>query len=123
MIASCIGPEDTDKFLQRIERGLTPEAAVCTLRGVDFRQILEQGFRCHPVSSHRLFAPAQTGVSYLKSRPKHPKSDNTAQESFRQELPAKLKAIAETGPLKRLRRYFEDESCFGQQLHFPKLET
>ena len=101
VIASCLGP--------------TPEDEVCALRGVDFRRILEKEFGVLRSLATVYSLLHKLGYSCLKPRPKHPKSDHTAQETFRQELPAKLKSIAETHPDKRLCVYFEDDARFGQQ--------
>jgi transposase len=115
VIASCLGPEDTEKFRQRIEKGPTPEDDVCALRGVDFRRILEKEFGVVRSLTTVYSLLHKLGYSCLKPRPKHPKSDHLAQETFRQELPEKLKSIAETHPDKKLCVYFEDEARFGQQ--------
>ena len=115
VIASCLGPEQTEKLCERVEKGPTPEDGVCTLRGIVSRRILETEFGVLRSLATVYSLLHKLGYSCLKPRPKHRKSDPAAQESFKQELPSNLKSIAETQPGKRIRVYFEDESRFGQQ--------
>jgi len=108
-------PDQEDQVRERIDAGPTPDDKVCTLRGSDIKNILENEFEiCRSLSSvydllHRL------GYSCLQPRPKHRKADAEAQAAFKEELPKQLAQIAEDHPRKRLRIYFQDEARFGQQ--------
>lgn len=112
---SPLTAEQEEQVCQRLEAGPTPEDQVCSLRGVDIRRILatEFGvFRSLPAIYHLLH---RLGYSYLRPRPRHRRADPEAQEKFKWELPARLQALGEAHPDKRLRVYFQDESRFGQQ--------
>jgi len=107
--------EQEQQFHARIEAGPTPADEVCSLRGVDVQRILAQEFgvlRSLPGVYHLLH---RLNYSYLRPRPRHRRADPVAQETFQCELPARLSALAEQYPGKRLRVYFQDESRFGQQ--------
>lgn len=112
---SPLTPEQEEQVCQRLEAGPTPEDQVCSLRGIDIRRILatEFGvFRSLPAIYH---LQHRLGYSYLRPRPRHRRADPKAQEKFKWELPARLQALGEAHPDKRLRVYFQDESRFGQQ--------
>lgn len=115
VVASCLNPEQAEAFRQRVEHGPKPEDGVCTLRGTDFRRILEKEFGVLRSMATVYSLLHKLGYSCLKPRPKHPKSKPIEQEAFERELPVKLKSIADRHPDKRIRIFFEDESRFGQQ--------
>jgi len=108
-------PEQEEQVCQRLEAGATPEDQVCSLRGVDVQRILaaEFGvFRSLPGTYHLLH---RLGYSYLRPGPRHRRADPKAQEELKRELPARLHALSQAHPDKRLRVYFQDQSRFGEQ--------
>ena len=110
-----LSPVQEQQFHARLAAGPTPADEVCALRGADVRRILAQEFgvlRSLPGIYHLLH---RLNYSCLRPRPRHRHADPVAQETFRRELPARLAALAEQYPGKRLRVYFQDESRFGQQ--------
>lgn len=112
---SPLTPEQETFVRQRIEAGPRPEDQVCSLRGVDFQRILASEFgvlRSLPGVYHLLH---RLGYSYLRPRPRHRSANSQAQEEFKTSLPARLQALREAYPQRRLRVYFQDESRFGQQ--------
>ena len=108
-------PEQERQMRERIDGGPLPEDKVCSLRGADIKNILENEFDvCRSLSAtydllHRL------GYSCLQPRPEHYKCDRKLQERFKQELPEELGKIAKAHPEKLIRVYFQDEARFGQQ--------
>jgi len=108
-------PEQEERMRERLDAGPTAEDKVCTLRGSDVKNILENEFEiCRSLSAvydllHRL------GYSCLQPRPKHYRADPEAQEKFKTELPDRLKKIALANAGKKIRVYFQDEARFGQQ--------
>jgi transposase len=108
-------PTQEEQVRQRLDAGPRPTDRVCSLRGLDVQRILATEFgvlRSLPAVYHLLH---RLGYSYLRPRPRHRRSDPEAQEAFQRTLPARLEAIREAHPDKRLRVYFQDESRFGQQ--------
>lgn len=108
-------PDQEEQVCQRLEAGPTPEDQVCSLRGVDVQRILadELGILRSLAGVYLLLH--RLGYSYLSPRPRHRRANPAAQEQFQRELPARLQAIRELHPEKRVRVYFQDESRFGQQ--------
>jgi len=111
----ALTPEQEQQVCERIDAGPLPEDKVCTLRGADIKNILENEFEvCRSLSTvydllHRL------GYSCLQPRPKHYRSDPELQEKFKRELPGELSKVAKAHRGKRIRVYFQDEARFGQQ--------
>lgn len=107
--------EQEEQVRKRIDGGPLPEDKVCSLRGADIKNLLENEFEvCRSLSAvydllHRL------GYSCLQPRPEHYKSDPELQEKFKRELPKELNKAAKTHPNQRIRVYFQDEARFGQQ--------
>jgi transposase len=108
-------PAQAEQVRERLDAGPRPADRVCSLRGLDVQRILASEFgvlRSLPAVYHLLH---RLGYSYLRPRPRHRRSDPGAQEEFKRTLPARLQALREAHPDKRLRVYFQDESRFGQQ--------
>lgn len=62
-----------------------PEDGVCSLRGVDMRRILEQEFGTRYARSSIYYSLRHTlGLSYVKPRALHAKSEPAAQETFKE---------------------------------------
>jgi len=107
--------EQEEQIRERIDGGPLPQDKVCTLRGADIKNLLENEFEvCRSLSAtydllHRL------GYECLQPRPEHYKSDPELQEKFKRELPRELSKAEKKHPDKRIRVYFQDEARFGQQ--------
>lgn len=107
--------EQQETMRKRLDAGPLREDAVCSLRGVDLKRILAEEFGVLRSLSAVYKLLHRLGYSYLRPRPRHRKADPQAQEEFQQQLPRRLRAIAEAQPGKRLTMFFQDESRFGQQ--------
>jgi transposase len=112
---SPLTPEQEAMVCERIERGPTLDDEVCSLRGIDFQRILSQEFGVWRSLASVYNLLHRLGYSYLRPRPRHRRADAEAQEKFKNELPARLQAIAAQHSGQRVRVYFQDESRFGQQ--------
>ena len=78
-----------EKIRKRLREGARPEDGVCSLRRRDIQRILEQEFQVRYCrSSVYYLLHHQLGMSYLKPRPLHRKSDPQAQAAFKK-LPRK----------------------------------
>jgi putative transposase len=108
-------PEQQEQFRRRLEDGPTPEDNVCSLRGLDLQAILAKEFGVLRSLSTVYKLLHRLGYSYLRPRLRHRKADPQAQAAFKEQLPQRLKEIADAHPEKRLRVFFQDESRFGQQ--------
>ena len=72
------------KIRKRLREGARPEDGVCSLRGRDIQHILEKEFHVRYCrSSVYYFLHHQLGMSYLKPRPLHRKTDPEAQAVFK----------------------------------------
>lgn len=107
--------QQQEAFRERIEAGPTKEDAVCSLRGQDYRRILQDEFQVRRSLPAVYWLLHRLGYSYLKPRPQHRNSDPEKIESFKRSWPERIAKIAAERPDKRLRVYFQDESRFGQQ--------
>jgi transposase len=108
-------PTQEEQVRERLDAGPCPADRVCSLRGLDVQRILASEFgvlRSLPAVYYLLH---RLGYSCLRPRPRHRRSDPQAQQEFKRTLPARLQALREAHPDKRLRVYFQDESRFGQQ--------
>jgi transposase len=73
-----------DKIRERIRSAPRPEDGVCSLRADDIRRILEREFHVrYARSSVYYLLHHQLGMSYLKPRPLHRKTDPKAQAAFK----------------------------------------
>ena len=73
-----------EKIRKRLREGARPEDGVCSLRGHDIRRVLEQEFQVrYGRSSVYYLLHHQLGMSYLKPRPLHRKTDPEAQAAFK----------------------------------------
>lgn len=73
-----------EKMRKRLREGARPEDGVCSLRGRDIRRIVEKEFHVHyGRSSVYYLLHHQLGMSYLKPRPLHRKTDPEAQATFK----------------------------------------
>jgi transposase len=72
------------KIRKRLREGARPEDGVCSLRGRDIQRVLEKEFHVRYCrSSVYYFLHHQLGMSYLKPRPIHRKTDPEAQAAFK----------------------------------------
>lgn len=82
-----------EKIRKRLREGALPEDIVCSLRGRDIRRILEKEFHVHyGRSSVYYLLHHQLGMSYLKPRPLHRKTDPEAQAAFKKTSETSCKA-------------------------------
>ena len=73
-----------EKIRKRLREGARPEDGVCSLRGPDIQRVLEKEFHVHYCrSSVHYLLHHQLGMSYLKPRPLHRKTDPEAQAAFK----------------------------------------
>ncbi len=73
-----------EKIRKRLREGAQPEDGVCSLRGRDIRRVLEKEFQVRYCrSSVYYLLHHQLGMSYLKPRPLHRKTDPEAQAAFK----------------------------------------
>ena len=73
-----------EKMRERLREGARPEDGVCSLRGRDIQRILEKEFHVRYCrSSVHYLLHHQLGMSYLKPRPLHRKTDPEAQAAFK----------------------------------------
>ena len=73
-----------EKIRKRLREGARPEDGVCSLRRRDIQRILEQEFQVRYCrSSVYYLLHHQLGMSYLKPRPLHRKTDPEAQAAFK----------------------------------------
>ena len=73
-----------EKIRKRLREGSRPEDGVCSLRGRDIRRFLEEEFQVsYGRSSVYYLLHHQLGMSYLKPRPLHRKTDPEAQAAFK----------------------------------------
>ena len=78
-----------EEIRKRLREGARPEDGVCSLRGHDIRRVLEKEFHVRYCrSSVYYLLHHQVGMSYLKPRPLHRKTDPGAQAAFKK-LPRK----------------------------------
>ncbi len=112
---SPLSAEQEAAVRQRIESGPTAKDEVCSLRGQDIQRILAEEFSVLRSLASVYQWLHRWGFSYLRPRPRHRRADPAAQAQFRQELPARLAALATEPRGQQVRVYFQDESRFGQQ--------
>jgi transposase len=79
--------EQEPRLLARLDAGPTPADGVCTLRGKDVVQILEQEFHVKYTLGGVYELLERLGYSCLAPRPRHEKGDVAEQERFRGEAP------------------------------------
>jgi transposase len=73
-----------EKIRKRLREGAQPEDGVCSLRGRDIQRLLEKEFHIRYCrSSVYYLLHHQLGMSYLKPRPLHRKTDPEAQAAFK----------------------------------------
>lgn len=73
-----------EKIRKRLREGAQPEDGVCSLRGRDIRRLLEKELHVRYCrSSVYYLLHHQLGMSYLKPRPLHRKTDPEAQAAFK----------------------------------------
>lgn len=73
-----------EKIRKRLREGAQPEDGVCSLRGRDIQRVLEKEFQVRYCrSSVYYLLHHQLGMSYLKPRPLHRKTDPEAQAAFK----------------------------------------
>ena len=73
-----------EKIRKRLREGAQPEDGVCSLRGRDIQSLLEKEFHVrYRRSSVYYLLHHQLGMSYLKPRPLHRKTDPEAQAAFK----------------------------------------
>jgi transposase len=73
-----------EKMRKRLREGARPKDGVCSLRGRDIQRLLEKEFHVRYCrSSVYYFLHHQLGMSYLKPRPLHRKTDPEAQAAFK----------------------------------------
>jgi transposase len=95
-----------EKIRTRLREGARPEDGVCSLRGRDIQHILEKEFHVrYGRSSVYYLLHHQLGMSYLKPRPLHRKTDPEAQAAF--------KKTSEKNCKKSRKRIRTDESRSG----------
>lgn len=106
--------EQQEELSQRLDEGAKPEDNVCSLRGVEVRNILAEDFGVLRSLSAIYKLLHRLGYSCLRPRPRHNKSDPEAQAKFKEEFPERIDEIARAHPNCRLRIYLQDEARFGQ---------
>jgi transposase len=81
--------QDHEAFRARVDAGAQPDDGVCTLRGCNIKQILEQefGVRYSVSGVYRLLH--RLGYSSLMPRPRHKLSDPQRQDDFKKKSPLK----------------------------------
>jgi transposase len=90
-----LAPEAQEQVRARLMAEPRPEDHVCTLRGVDIRRILREEFQTpYARSSVYYFLHRTLGMSYVKPRPLHRKSDPAAQETFKKTSRKRLRSSA-----------------------------
>ena len=73
-----------EEIRKRLREGARPEDGVCSLRGHDIRRVLEKEFHVRYCrSSVYYLLHHQVGMSYLKPRPLHRKTDPGAQAALK----------------------------------------
>jgi transposase len=75
--------KDIEQFKQRIREGVTEADNVCSLRAKDIQQILQKQFDARYSLGGTYFLLHRLGFSCLCPRPRHPKADVGAQETFK----------------------------------------
>jgi len=75
--------KNIEQFKQRIRQGVTETDNVCSLRAKDIQQILQKQFNARYSLGGTYFLLHRLGFSCLCPRPRHPKADVEAQESFK----------------------------------------
>jgi transposase len=78
-----LGNKDLEQFKQRIREGVTEADSVCSLRAKDIQQILQKQFDARYSLGGIYFLLHRLGFSCLCPRPRHPKADIGAQETFK----------------------------------------
>jgi len=82
-----IDGEQVEQFKQRLRNGPKPADGVCTLRGKDAVQILNQEFGVSYSLSGVYDLLHRLNFSCLKPRPKHEKNDREQMEQFKKDAP------------------------------------
>jgi transposase len=72
-----------EAFKQRVRQGVTQADPVCSLRGKDWQQILQQEFNASYSLGGTYFLLHRLGFSCLCPRPRHPQADGEEQETFK----------------------------------------
>jgi transposase len=110
-----LDPAQYSRLKQRLSDPPRPEDGVCTLRGLDVRQILEREFGVL-MSLQAVYDLLQRlGYSSLMPRPQHEDANPEVQAFFKEIVVEQIDAIAQQHPGWELRIYFEDEARFGTQ--------
>jgi transposase len=78
-----LDPMDIEPFKQRIREGVTKTDNVCSLHAKDIQQILQKQFDARYSLGGTYFLLHRLGFSCLCPRPRHPKADVDAQETFK----------------------------------------
>ena len=80
-------PKQTEKFKQRVRKGVTEQDNVCSLSGKDLQRILQKEFNAYYSLGGTYFLLHRLGFSCLCPRPQHPQADIEAQETFKKSTP------------------------------------
>jgi len=88
----------------RIRAGPREPDRVCSLRGVDIQQLLRNEYNtAYSLDGVYYLLHHQLGMSYLKPRPLHRKSDPQAQEAFKKTSHSKSKTSRKSTPASGLK--------------------
>ena len=79
--------EQEAKLMARLDAGVREEDGVCTLRGQDIRRIIEKDFGVVYAKNAVYDLLKRLDYAPLKPRPRHPKNDPAAMESFKASAP------------------------------------
>ncbi len=110
-----LDPAQYPRLKQRLGEPPRPEDGVCTLRGLDVRQILGREFGVL-MSLQAVYNLLQRlGYSGLMPRPQREDANPEVQGLFKEIVVDQIDAIAQQHPGRELRIYFEDEARFGTQ--------
>src|SRR4051812_47265519 len=104
-----LDPREYPKLKRRLESPPRPADGVCTLRGLDVRRILGEGFGVLMSLQAVYDLLHQFGYSSLMPRPQHEDANPEVQEFFKEIVVEQIEAMAAEHPEQELRVYFEDE--------------
>lgn len=82
-----LSPEQQERFKQRMTNGPRPSDGVCTLRGLDAVEILNEEFGISYSLPGVYDLLHRLNLSCLKPRPRHEKNDPEKMEQFKQSAP------------------------------------
>jgi transposase len=96
--------EQLKALADRIRAGPREPDRVCSLRGVDIRQLLRNEYNtAYSLDGVYYLLHHQLGMSYLKPRPLHRKSDPQAQEAFKKPSHSRSKTSRKNTPASGLK--------------------